>query len=130
MKNIVLYGMVLMVGLLMVCTEIDGQKPAYDLLPSSHNSIHPEAIVDTSIICNDEDSIVPDNYPLTSSSEIIINKETRRNEKKRPGLHLDSLFKKSVSENEHPGKRSGNYPLIIKYFNPINFFLQITALKK
>jgi hypothetical protein len=130
MKNIVLYGLVVLVGLLIVCPRIAGQKPAYALLPSTHRYIHPEAILDTSIMYCDEDSIIPDNYPLSSSSETIVKKEAQQEEKKIPGLHFDSLFQKSVSENERSGKRSGNYPLIVKYVNPIHLFLQITALKK
>ena len=130
MKNIVLYGTVLVIGLLTVFTEIAGQKPAFTLLPSTHHYIHPEAIIDTSVFCDSLASIVPGDCPLSSPLENIAKKEIRRKESKRPGLHLDSLFHKSDNRNERPGKRSGNYPLIIKHINPIKFFLQITALKK
>ena len=122
----------MMVGLLMVFTEIAGQKPAFTLLPSTHHRIHPEAILDTSIVYVAQTSIVTGDCdcPLTSPSGNLAHREIQQKESKKPGLHMDSLFQKPVFKNEHPGKRSGNYPLIIKYINPINIFLQITALKK
>ena len=122
----------MMVGLLMAFTEIAGQKPSFTLLPSTHHRIHPEAIVDTSFFYDAQTSIVNGNSdrPLTSPSGNLTRKEIHEKESKKPGLHIDSLFQKPVFRNERPGRRYGNYPLIIRYINPINIFFQITTLKK
>ena len=129
MKNIVLYTISFMTGLLMISTEMISQKPAIDLLPSSHQRIHPEAIADTSFTSDSQVKIVPVIPPSHKPSSHLIYKETRKNEDKKSWIHFDSIFQREVSRNGRTSNRSGNYSLNFKYINPIKLFLNITALK-
>ncbi|MEN8228670.1 MAG: hypothetical protein ABFS38_10995 [Bacteroidota bacterium] len=101
MKYIVLYTM-MMAALLMLFTEVTGQKPTIDLLPSKHKRIHPEAIVDTSFSNDSVVKFIPDDQ----SSSIDSNKKEKKKKIRR---------RKSWKS--------------LKYINPINFFIHITALK-
>ena len=129
MKNIVLYTISFMTGLLMISTEMISQKPAIDLLPSSHQRIHPEAIADTSFTSDSQVKIVPVIPPSHKPSSHLMNKETRKNEDKKSWIHFDSIFQREVSRNGRTSNRSGNYSLNFMYINPLILFLNITALK-
>ncbi|MCK5137169.1 MAG: hypothetical protein KAR19_15395 [Bacteroidales bacterium] len=90
MKYIVLYTLALF---LINTPEASGQKPAIDLLPSSHEHIHPEAVIDTSYI---RDSLIQITPGAKQESKPV--KEIPMKESRRTGLHLDSILNKLVSK--------------------------------
>ena len=125
MKHIVLYTMVMITGLLMAFPAAIAQKPAIDLLPSTQLRVHPEAMVDTSFSTDSLVNFIPDNQPSYSDKE---NKEKRsfwKKESRRPGLQLESLFQKQVSSKDRQRKNLTKYPLILKFINPMKFFIHI-----
>ncbi len=130
MKNIVLYTVSFMTGLLLISSEIISQKPAIDLLPSTHQRIHPEAMLDTGIASDSQIVIVPLHLPLKTDSDNIVKKENWQGENNRKWIDFDSVFQRQDSKNKPLVKRSGNYSIVIKYFNPIKLILNITAFKK
>ena len=129
MKNIVLYTVSLMAVLLMVSAEMICQKPAIDLLPFTHQRIHPEAVLDTGFASDSQIVIVPLNPPSNTPSGNIVKKGNRQSENNRKWIDFDSIFQRQEFKNEHPAKKSGNYSLIFKWIKPVKLFLNITALK-
>ena len=119
-----------MTGLFMLCTEVAGQKTSIDLLPSSHQYLHNEAIVDTNSRNDTLATIVPDNPPSTIYLKEKDKKRIRRKESRRIGFQLDSLFQKTDGKSTRTIKRSGNSLLILKDFNPIIIIIHITALNR
>lgn len=104
-----------------------GQKPAIDLLPSSHQYKHPAAIIDTSFANDTLTFLAPFQEPDSSASDSLMFKK----EKKRHfqfGLNLDSILHKGEVRKNQVGTRSGLFPLFIKKLNPIKLFIYITAL--
>ncbi|MEN8203305.1 MAG: hypothetical protein ABFS28_11970 [Bacteroidota bacterium] len=68
-----------MVGLLMAFSVAGGQKPAIDLLPSSHQYMHPAAIIDTSFANDTLTHIAPYISPDTSyTNSLKVKKEKKR----------------------------------------------------
>lgn len=90
MKNIVLYTLALF---LMNLPEVFGQKPAIELLPSSHEHNHPEAVIDTSYTGDSLIQIIP--YTKLPSKPV---KEIRLQESRRTGLNLDSVLNRLISK--------------------------------
>ncbi len=130
MKHIVLYTLVLVTGLHMFCTEVAGQKTSIDLLPSAHQYIHNEAIVDTSLWNDTLATIVPDDPPSTIYLKEKEKKRIRRKESRRIDFQIDSLFQKTDGKSTRTVKRPGNSLLILKDFYPIIIFIHITALNR
>lgn len=129
MKNIVLYYLISAAGLLLMTTGAIGQKPTIDLLPTNHQRIHPETMVDSGgpgdtlrIIDRTSQSYNPHSEKREPKS--IRSRETRRN-----WYQLDSLFRKKEVKNNHINNSSVEHLLILKYFYPIHFIVHITALK-
>ncbi len=114
----------------MLCTEVAGQKTSIDLLPSAHQYIHNEAIVDTSLWNDTLATIVPVDPPSTFYLKDKEKKRIRRKESWRIGFQLDSLFQKTDGKSTRTVKRSGNSLLILKEFNPIIIIMHITALNR
>lgn len=119
MKHIVLYTSVIVTGLLLLCTEVAGQKTSIDLLPSAHPYIQNEAIVDTSLWNDTLATIVPDDPPSTIYLKEKEKKKIRRKESRRIGFQIDSLFQKTKGKSTRSVKKSGNSLFILKHFNPI-----------
>ena len=90
MKYIVLYTLALF---LMNLPEVSGQKPAIDLLPSSHGYIHPEAVIDT---CYNGDSLIQIIPDIKQPSKPV--KEIRLQESRRTGLNLDTILNRLISK--------------------------------
>jgi len=127
MNNLVLYKITLAIGLLMGVFVARGQKPAIDLLPSSHQYMHPAAIIDTSFANDTLSQIAP--FPLPDTS--YTNSPRAEKKKKRQfqfGLNLDSVLHKGEVRKNKVGTRSGLFPLFIKKSKPIKLFFHITAL--
>ena len=127
MRNIVLYRLTFAIGILMAVNLAKAQKPAIDLLPSSHQYMHPAAILDTSSVNDTLIHIVPFISPDTVNTDSLKVKK----EKKRQfqfGLNLDSILHKGEVRKNQVGSRSGLFPLIMKNLNPIKLFIHITAL--
>jgi hypothetical protein len=127
MNNLVLYRIALALGILMAVSVTRGQKPAIDLLPSSHQYMHPAAILDTSSVNDTLIYIPPFQEPENAVSDSLkVQKEKKHHF--RFGLNLDSILHKGEVRKNQVGTRSGLFPLFIKYLNPIKLFIHITAL--
>jgi len=127
MNNIVLYRIAFTIGLLMTVTLARGQKPAIDLLPSSHQYMHPAAIIDTSFANDTLTHIAPFQKPDTLNTDTLaVEKEKKR--QFQFGLNLDSILHKGEVRKNQVGTRSGLFPLLTKNLNPIKLFIHITAL--
>jgi len=127
MNNIVLYKITLAVGLLMVVSMAKAQKPVIDLLPSSHQYMHPAAIIDTSFANDTLTSLPVFPSPDTLNTDTLIKEEEKKNHFQF-GLNLDSILQKREVRKNQTGSKSDFFPLIIRYLNPIRLFIHITAL--
>ena len=127
MNNIVLYKLVFLTGILLAVNLVRAQKPAIDLLPSSHQYNHPAAIIDTSFANDSLTFQAP--FPVSDSSYIPAPEAEK--EKKRKfqfGLNLDSILHKGEVRKSQVSTRTGLIPLMKKNLNPIKLFIHITAL--
>ena len=125
MKYIVLYIIAI---LWITSSETAAQKPAIDLLPSTHEQVHPEAWIDTSVTKDSLILISPD-YQGTSSIVIISYEDSiRKSRRPQKKTGLDSLFKKRSTKMIKEGQWQGINPLIFKNVNPIRFLFHMTAL--
>ena len=119
MNNIVVYKMILAIGILVLAISLSAQKPAIDLIPSSHQILQPKAIVDTSFVL---DSMVYKNiYAQPPAGQ----KKKRR----QIGPSMDSLLRKPETRKAESIKPTGSISLYIRKFNPLKFFISIIALK-
>ncbi len=111
--------MILTVGVLVLALSLSAQKPAIDLIPSSHQIMQPKAIVDTSFVL---DSMVHKNiYTLPP--------DVQKKERRQIGPSIDSLFGKPEARKAESIKPTGSISLYIRKFNPLKFFISIIALK-
>jgi len=113
--------------MLMIISMLTGQKPAIDLLPSSHQYKHPAAIVDTSSANDTLTGIIFLQRPQTIDTDTL-KTETEKKNHFQFGLNLDSIFKNGEFRKIQKGKSSGLFPKQIKIINPIKLFIFITAL--
>ena len=117
MKYIVVY-MIIFLGITPMKSA--GQKPNIDLLPTAGNSMHPEALIDTSILC--DTLFVLDSFPVESDSVsgegsgLIHSRESSLSIGKRK-VNTGSMIK------------LGLYPLFFKKINPLSYIIYLTALK-
>ena len=128
MKYIVLYRMVLTAIMLLMITEMSGQKPAIDLIPSANQRNHPETMVDTSFA---SDSLVPV-MPAPDSTAWIKNnqkKDGKKKERRTIGPSLDSLLSPQSDRRNRQAIPAGKHPLKLNMLNPIRVLLLIAALK-
>jgi len=117
-----------MAGMLMTITILYGQKPAINLLPSSHHSMHREAMIDTSFASDSLFKYVP--IPLPQFIDIdTLKADPVKKVRRQIGPSFDSIFNKEEARKFSGGLRSNSFPLHIKYLNPIKLFIHITALK-
>jgi len=128
MKLIVLYRLALMAGMLVMMTSMAGQKPTIDLLPSSHQYKHPEAMIDTTLYTDTLVQVLPPGQPQFLYRDSL-EKKTQKKEFLNFGLSIDSIFQKKETKIKYHGVDSGRFPLILKLFNPIKLFIHITAIK-
>lgn len=127
MTNIVLYRVALTIGILMAVTMAKGQKPAIDLLPSSHQYMHPAALIDTSSKNDTLAHIIPVQIsPAIHTDSISVEKEKKKDFKF--GLDLDSILKNGEVRKVRVNPGSGLISLLIKNINPLKLFIHITAL--
>ena len=96
------------------------QKPTIDLLPSAHENIHTQAMVDT---CVTPDSLLlfDSIAPLPEADKKVIS-ESLYKEGYSPALRRRSLKTFKML-------KPGLLPLFIKSSNPIHFIIHFTALK-
>jgi hypothetical protein len=127
MNNLVLYKIAFLAGLLMAVSEASGQKPAIDLLPSSHQYMHPAAILDTSSV-NDTLTYIAPIQETDSSATDSLEVQKKKKRQFQFGLNLDSILHKGEVRKNQVGARSGLFPLLMKKTNPIKLFIHITAL--
>ena len=117
-----------MAGMLMTITILNGQKPTISLLPSSHHYMHPEAMIDTSLSNDSLLKYIPS--PLPQYFDIdTLKADPKKKVRRQIGPSFDSIFNKEENQRVSSGIRSKSFPLHIKFLNPINLFIHITALK-
>lgn len=127
MRNIVLYKIVLMAGMLMTITILYGQKQTIKLLPTSHHYMHPEAMIDTSFANDSLYKYVPS--PLPQFFDIdTLKADPKKKVRRQIGPSFDSIFNKEETRRFSGGLRSISIPLHIKFLNPIKLFIHISAL--
>jgi len=128
MNNIVLYKIIQIVGFLALATAMTAQKPAIDLIPSSHQIMHSEAIIDTSYAI---DSLIRMNSyaqpPADQTENVPI--ENVKKERRQIGPSMDSLFRKPETKKMQSTRKTWRISIYIRKFNPVKFFISITALK-
>ena len=124
MKYIVLYITAI---LWITSSEAAAQKPTIDLLPSTHEHVHPGAVIDTCSL-NDSLVLIAPRHPGTSTPVILSERDSIRKNERRKGTGLDSLFKKRYSRKVQEGVKTGINPLTLRNINPIRFLSQMTAL--
>ena len=117
-----------MAGMLVMMTSMAGQKPTIDLLPSSHQYKHPEAMIDTTLYTDTLVQVLPPGQPQFLYRDSL-EKKTQKKEFLNFGLSIDSIFQKKETKIKYYGVDSGWFPLILKLFNPIKLFIHITAIK-
>ena len=128
MRNIVLYKIVLMAGMLMTITILNGQKPIINLLPSAHHYMHPEAMIDTSFNNDSLFKYIPSPMPQYFDIDTL-KADPVKKVRRQIGPSFDSIFNKEETRRFSGGLRSNSFPLHIKFLNPIKLFIHITALK-
>jgi hypothetical protein len=128
MNNIVLYKTVVALALLVLVTSLSAQAPAIDLIPSSHQVPHSEAIIDTSYVLDTTsfENDVPHTPVLLKENS---GRERLKKERRQIGPSMDSLFRKSETSHSGSGKKTGSITLYLTKFNPVKFFISIIALK-
>jgi len=127
MNNIVLYKLLFSIGILVLATAMTAQKPNIDLIPSSYKALPTEAVIDTSQAldslirntCNEDPG-----FQEQLSSDVHVKKERRQ-----IGPSVDSLFKRPESKKAVSENSAGKLSLYIRQFNPIRFFIRISAIK-
>jgi hypothetical protein len=128
MNNIVLYKIIFLSGFLALATATSAQKPAIDLIPSSHQIMHPDASIDTSLVL---DSLVRMKAyvqpPAKNTEKAPI--ENVKKVRRQIGPSMDSLFKRTEKKEMQSTRKAGSLSLYIRKFNPVKFFISITALK-
>jgi hypothetical protein len=115
--------MILAIGILILAQSLSAQKPAIDLIPSSHQFVQPKAIVDTSFVL---DSMVHKNVHKNTYAQPPAVKEKKR---RQIGPSMDSLLRKPETRKAESIKAPGSISLYIRKFNPLKFFITIIALK-
>ncbi len=125
MKNIVLY---LIAGCLIIFVESSGQKPTIELLPTSHQRIHPEAVIDTSHSKDSLNKIVPRENSTVALSGEPENKSVIKRESRRKWFQRDSVFQKKVLKSKQESNWSERFYLMFIDMNPFKLFIHITAL--
>ena len=114
--------------MLMILSALAGQKPAIDLLPSSHQYMHPAAIIDTSSVNDTLTHIIPIQMPSATSADTLT-KEKKEKNHFQFGLDLDSILKNGEVRKVRQESVTGLFPQLLKNFNPIKLFIHITAIK-
>lgn len=96
--------------LLMVCSNLDGQKSMIDLLPSDQKQIHKEAFIDTAIIHDSVKLVSPDTVKHQDGTRIL-----KKTEKRKVGISPGTSISALISIRIRP---------------PRLFIFYITALKR
>ena len=128
MNNIVLYRMIVSIWILVLAISLSAQKPAIDLIPSSHQITQREAVVDTSFAL---DTLVQNNPNIQppAAQEENTQPENIKKERRQIGPSIDSLFRKAENKHAASNKTTGSISLFIIKFNPLKFFISIIAIK-
>ena len=128
MRNIVLYKIGLLAGFLMFGIVLNGQKPAINLLPSSHHYMHPEPMIDTSSAKDSFSVYIPKIQSHSNKTDTLI-RVTEKKLRPQIGPSLDSVLEKEKTRKLSGRIKSKSFPQHIMYLNPIKLFIYITALK-
>lgn len=127
MNNIVVYRLTLSIGILVLALTMAAQKPNIDLIPSSHKVLPTEAIIDTSLVL---DSMIQNTYFQDPDfQEKLSSGEHGKKERRQIGPSIDSLLKRPESKKAVSQRSTGKLSRYIRQFNPIRFFIRISAIK-
>ena len=124
MKYIVVY---IITMIWFTASETAAQKPTLDLLPSTHEHVHPEAVIDTGSTIESLVLFAP-NTPGASSPVILSEGDGIGKNERQKGTGLDPLFKRRITKKVQEGMNPRINSLIIKNMNPIRFLIYMTAL--
>jgi hypothetical protein len=108
---------------------VNAQKPVLQLIPVNRSLPPTEIAADTINTLRDQPAsrFVSDSCKQADLSSI--QKEPDKEERRRTGMSLPSLFKKRVDVPEDRPQRPIGIPLFFKYIHPFQLFFQITAQK-
>ena len=127
MNNIVLYKLLLSIGILILATTMAAQKPNIDLIPSSHQFLATEAVIDTSRALDSliQNAFIQDTgFQEENGSGVHVKKERRQ-----IGPSIDTLLRRPESKKAVSERSAGKLTLFIRQYNPIRFFIRIRAIK-
>ena len=111
----------------MVCGCLNAQKPAIDLLPSSHQYMHPESVIDTSMTGDTLTYDLPLPLNQDPGNDTLLKESSKKN-RFQFGLSLDSLFQRKENKKVQEKAGTGKIPLLYKKFNPLKLFFFVSAL--
>jgi len=128
MKSIVVYKMIILIGALILNTDLMAQKPVIDLISSQHQHKQPELVVDTGYAENpvEREAFVL-KAPPSQNEKLIEDSEKKR--RRQIGPSMDSLFQKKETESKSNEEAPVKATLLNKKYNPVKFFIYIIALK-
>ncbi len=128
MKCIVVYRITILVGVLLLTSELAAQKPTIDLITSHHLHRHPESMIDTAYATNPlVREPLPVQAPLAETKNVAAESDKKR--RRQIGPSLDSLFQKKDSTNSVRQKAPVKISVLNRKFSPIKILIYITALK-
>jgi len=127
MKCIVVYRITILVGVLLLTSELAAQKPTIDLITSHHLHRHPESMIDTAYAANPlvREPVPAQAPPVGNQTEATESDKKRR---RQIGPSLDSLFQKKDSTSTVRQKTTVKISLLNKRFSPIKILIYIIAL--
>lgn len=128
MKSIVVYIILFLSCLLLFASSLAAQKPAIDLISSSHQQRHPETRADTAYVVNPP---VRAGF-LTPAPPVQNQKSSLKEDKKKGhqiGISLDSLFQKEESRSTTRESTPVRISLFMKRYNPMRLIIFIIAVK-
>lgn len=115
---------------LMTLVDASGQKPTIGLLPSAHQRVHPEGVIDT---IHSKDSLGKTMQHEHASSIVVSgdrdNRRAFRKENRRRWFQTDSIFRRDSLKSHQAGQEPKRFVRIFLHTNPVRLFIQITALK-
>jgi hypothetical protein len=128
MKHIVVYKTIIVIGALILSTNLAAQKPAIDLISSHQQYRHPEAIIDTGYAVRPllREGFLTPTPPVHNQT---LRDKTKKKQSRQIGPSFDSLFQKRDSRSSMQGKPTVKRSLFNRIYNPMKLLIYITAIK-
>jgi hypothetical protein len=119
----------MLISLGITFSETAAQKPAIDLLPSTHEIIHPEAVVDTSCTYDSQARRIQTGRKASEPGRESGEERTLQDENREKGRSLDLPVQGVNPKKVRHGHKPRRNPLIFRNSNPIRFLILVNALK-